>query len=515
MSLPAAPSMSLSVLLQGFAGDAAEFDATVSGLSLDSRKVESGHAYIALQGTVTHGIQFAEAAIDKGAIAILIDADDAEGVARQKRLSVPVIQVPQLAQKLGEIASTFYAHPSQQVSVCGVTGTDGKTSVCRFITDALTQIGYQVGYIGTIGWGLASQLQPNPLTTPDAITLQSMMSTLYSQGAEFIILEVSSHALVQGRVNGVAFDVAVLTNLGRDHLDYHGDLVAYQEAKALLFSRQGLSAMVVNLGDEFGKALATQYAAKLPVTGIYNDPATPLESGALKSTVIAQQVSIDERGVSFTLTDNTDRYEINSPLLGHFNVDNLLSCYAVLRAFGIASETAAAQLHHIKPVAGRMERFGQANQAHFIVDFSHTPQALAAALQTLRAHCRAQLWVVFGCGGDRDPGKRDLMGGIAAMHADKVVITDDNPRSEPSQQIIDQILQGIPASCSPIVIADRESALAYVVQSAAVDDWVLVAGKGHEDYQIIGTQRLAFSDREALQRLTQSRAFGDSIGGRL
>lgn len=485
----------------------------VSGLSLDSRKVKSGDAYIALQGIQVHGIDYVADAIANGAQVVLVDADDQKSIARKKHISIPLIAIPDLGVHLGEIAAQFYASPSTKMSVCGVTGTDGKTSVCRFVCEALTQLGYKVGYIGTIGWGLGNALESNPLTTPDCITLQSMMSAFCHNGAEFVILEVSSHALVQGRVNGVAFDIAVLTNFGRDHLDFHGNLSAYRAAKSKLFSWPGLSALVVNIGDQLGLEIASHYASKLPVAGFDSTDSGAAENLHLQPRLVAEEIQVNEKGLKFRLVENNLNFTVQSALLGRFNVDNLLSCYAIMRAFGIDAEKASAQLSDINPVPGRMERFGYSGQGNFVVDFAHTPQALQAALQTLRSHCSGRLWVVFGCGGDRDPGKRKLMGEVAAQYADQIVVTDDNPRTEPSADIIGHILEGIPLSKNPTVIADREAALQHVIGNANANDWVLIAGKGHENYQIVGSEYRDFSDRETLRRLTSAQVNDPGAGG--
>jgi len=350
-------SMQLNELLRPFVTNVDLPALTATGMALDSRKVRAGDAYIALRGTQVHGLSFAQTAIENGAIAILLDEAD-EHCEQSRNLSVPIIAIPQLTKQLGGIASAFYQHPSQRLCVCGVTGTDGKTSVCRFVADALTQLGHKVGYVGTIGWGLGSQLEPNPLTTPDALTLQAMMNTFYHKGAEFIILEVSSHALVQGRVNGVAFDVAVLTNFGRDHLDYHGNLEAYRDAKARLFDWPNLSAVVVNVDDEFGQSIAAQCAGRVPVSGFTSKDKKSAIKVELDHTVAATDITVNENGIAFTMVGDDCRRTIESKLLGRFNVDNLLSCFAILRTFGISSDQATKYLTRIKPVPGRMERFG-------------------------------------------------------------------------------------------------------------------------------------------------------------
>ena len=506
MSLSSAPAVALNTLLAGFTDDPALPEVAVTGLCLDSRLIRDGDLYFALRGSQAHGIEFAPMAERKGAVAVLIDSEDALIANEQPDISVPVVPIPELSRVVGSLASRYFDYPSRKLSVCGVTGTDGKTSVCQFVAEALRQLGHKVGYIGTIGWGIGDDLAANPLTTPDAITLHTMINDLYQQGAEYVALEVSSHALVQSRVGGIEFDVAVLTNLGRDHLDYHGDLDAYKAAKAQLFDWPELSAIVVNLDDEFGCELAAGHADSTPVTG-FSRAGTSRNRVDIPTTgsFNAEDVVANENGIAFTLDDGRSKFAVSSSLLGEFNVDNLLACFAVLRAFGVAPDQAADTLGRIRSVNGRMERFshkaGAQQRASIVVDFAHTPQALQAALKTLRSHCHGKLWVVFGCGGDRDPGKRALMGEVAAAEADMVVVTDDNPRTESSAEIIDNILSGIPQSKPQVVLADRAKAIEHAVLNADRADWVLIAGKGHEDYQIIGTEHHAFSDREIVQSL--------------
>lgn len=490
---------------------------TISGISADSRELANGDLFAAMQGGNYHGLDYLEI-VNKKAAALLVDQADARAVTIETPL--PVVRVSSLAERLGEIAATVYQYPSAQMKVCGVTGTDGKTSVSRFIALVLQQMGLRAGYIGTIGWGmadvqagchdLAAELEENPLTTPPPATLQAMLASLQQRKAEFVVLEVSSHALHQGRASGVQFDVVALTNLGRDHLDYHQTAENYRRAKRALFEWPGIEKAVLNLDDGFGREIARDFGSSVEgadmVAGYSISASTAVQPA---SEFHATDVIADTRGIAFTLHHAGEQWRIETGLLGQFNVSNLLAATAVLAAFGLDLPRIVKELSRLQPVDGRMERFYTAGKPTAVVDYSHTPQALGLALQTLRQHCEGALWVVFGCGGDRDRGKRSEMGHQAVELADKVIITDDNPRTERSADIIDEILAGTKVSdrsssacCTDLqIIADRREAIVYAMSHAAAVDWVLVAGKGHEDYQIVGREQLHFSDRELVAEL--------------
>lgn len=467
---------------------------TITGIALNSREIQSGAAYVALQGEQAHGLDYIDDAAARGASVVLVEMATTRDL---ESLPLPVVRVRDLAESAGALASAFYGDPTGHLSICGVTGTDGKTSVARFIAEALNSMGIPTGYIGTIGWGIGDSLKPNPLTTPDAITLQSMMASLRASGVSHVVLEVSSHALVQGRVNGVVFDVAVLTNLGRDHLDYHGTLESYAQAKQKLFIWPGLSGAVLNHNDAFGQNLSSVINPEVPVIR-YSGRA---QSHSDELSLSVSDVTYTDDGMQFILQEAGQRWVVHTGLIGEFNIDNLLATYGALRAFGIGASDAAIALDKVRAVPGRMERFATSGRASVVVDYSHTPQALQAALSSLKTHCPGELWVVFGCGGDRDPGKRPLMGDIADNLADHVIVTDDNPRTETSDDIIRDILSGMSNDHKAVVIANRRDAIAHALTSAASDDWVLIAGKGHEDYQIIGTERQSFSDRDEVCEL--------------
>ena len=496
----------------------------ICGLSADSRELAEGDIFAALQGGRYHGLDYLEL-INSKAAALMVDQGDAR--ANDIATPLPVVRVSMLAERLGQIASSVYQHPSAKMKVCGVTGTDGKTSVSRFVACALQELGIRAGYIGTIGWGMAQEeaLAENPLTTPPPATLQAMLASLQQQQAEITVLEVSSHALQQGRADGVQFDVVALTNLGRDHLDYHETVEAYRAAKQKLFEWPGIEAAVLNLDDAFGVDLAnaanlSRADHRLIGYALVNKPQADdfaaAESSQVKPEFIAIDIVTDTRGVAFTLHQHGEQWRVSTGLLGRFNVSNLLAAIGVLDALGFAPQRVVDVLPRIRPVDGRMERFHVAGKPTAVVDYSHTPQALQVALETLKQHCDGALWVVFGCGGDRDRGKRPEMGGVAVELADHVIVTDDNPRTERSADIIDEILAGILSSNETgknlAVIADRRSAIVHAMTQAAPHDWVLVAGKGHEDYQIVGDERLHFSDREVVTELLAKLPLGPGSG---
>lgn len=516
------PVWSMADLLEGLVSDdavaASLANANLSsleirGLSLDSRLVQAGDLYLAVSGASTHGLCFAEDAIVQGAVAVAFNPSVLDDTSDLSTFigsgTVPFIPVPALEQQCAHLATRFYHAPDEALDVIAVTGTDGKTSVCQFIASALSATGTPCGYIGTLGWGLGDELQDTALTTPDVIALRRMLATLQAQGAVAVALEASSHGIDSGRLSDLSVNVAVLTNLGRDHLDYHETIDAYREAKAALFAFPSLEAIVVNADDELGLELLRRTAGSGIKRIAYASASSAADMQQLAeelslSTVRADHIQPVSTGLKFTLFDMGDSHDINSALMGCFNVDNLLACYGSLKALGVAANEAVHALDAVLPVAGRMERFTETGMPTVIVDYAHTPQALSVALSAARAHCNGKLWVVFGCGGDRDKGKRAPMA-RAAVAADRVIVTDDNPRSEASADIISDILEGFDrgaiASDIVTVISDRATAIEHAIREASATDLVLVAGKGHEDYQIVGTERLDFSDRRQVKNL--------------
>ena len=487
-------TMRLADLLDGFAAAAAAGEIAVSGLALDTRENAPGHAFVALRGTRAHGIEFAARAVEQGAVAVL-----AEPPFNAVDPGVPVIAVEKLREKTGSIAARFYGDPSATLDVVGVTGTNGKTSTVQLIAQALAFLGRKPATVGTLGAGLHGAIAEGERTTPDAIRMQELLAGFRDAGATHVAMEVSSHALEQGRVNAIGFDVAVFTNLTRDHLDYHGTMEAYGAAKAKLFAFEGLRAAVINIDDPFGAKLAKglgEGIAKLR-TSMAGD------STEKEADIRADIVVTSAKGLSFNLNTPWGMRTVRSALLGRFNVANLLAVAAVLGALGEPFDRIHAALEALQPVNGRMSRLGgDGRKPLVVIDYSHTPDALKQALLALRSHTKGRLICVFGAGGDRDQGKRPIMAAIAERLADVVIVTDDNPRTEDGDAIVAQIVAGFAHPETVMVERNRAQAIALALADARADDVVLIAGKGHETYQEGPEGKLPFDDlaiaREAM-----------------
>ncbi len=474
----------------------------VSDVTLDSRAVTPGSLFLACRGHKSHGLDFAAQAISLGARAVLyepLDVNDAR-LPGQGTPGVFFGSVPQLSRHVGPIADRFFGSPSQSMVIAGITGTNGKTTCAYLLSQALTHCGKPTGYAGTIGYGMPAALTATAHTTSDAVTVHRQLDQLRRLGAECVAMEVSSHALDQGRVNAVRFHTAVFTNLTRDHLDYHGTMDKYGAAKALLFASTGLVARVINVDDDFGAQLAARpSSARLVVT-------TRREPSTLAQFVRATRVRAESSGLAIGIESSWGVGEVSVPLIGDFNVENVLTVLATLLAWGVPLTDAANALSKCRAPSGRLELFGgRGLQPLAVVDYAHTPDAMSKALRAARLHCKGRLHVVFGAGGDRDPGKRPLMGTIAAELADNIVVTDDNPRTEDPRRIVADICAGLRAA--PVMVRatsvrvehDRKRAIVSTLESAALDDVVVVAGKGHEDYQIYGTEHRPFSDQAVIR----------------
>ena len=465
---------------------------TVSDVTLDSRSASQGCLFLACRGGAHHGLSFAKEAIALGASAVLYEGVGADAQASALPSEIFVRAVPHLSREASTIAGRFFDVPSQRLTIAGITGTNGKTTCAYLLAQALSLCGRRAAYMGTLGYGLPGALKESELTTADAVNVQRQLAQLSELGAECVAMEVSSHALEQGRVAAVRFHTAVFTQLTRDHLDYHGTMAAYAAAKARLFSWPELAARVINIDDALGAQLARASSnAPLIVT---TRRAGRLDAGAF---VRAASVIAQPSGLALATESSWGECELEVPLIGDFNADNVLTVLAVLLSWEVPLAAAAAALARAPAPPGRMEPFGSG--PHALVDFAHTPDALAQALQAARAHCRGRLWVVFGCGGDRDPGKRPLMGEIAARLADEVVLTDDNPRRENPKAIIDAIRSGIPCGRAFVIEHDRAQAIRATLARAAPADLVLIAGKGHEAYQIYGSERRVFRDQSIVR----------------
>jgi UDP-N-acetylmuramoyl-L-alanyl-D-glutamate--2,6-diaminopimelate ligase len=468
---------------------------TVSDLTLDSRAAIPGALFLACRGRTHHGLRFAPEAVARGARAVLFEPDDAAPAPPQLPAEVFVAPLPELTERAGFIADRFFGAPSERLTVAGITGTNGKTTCAWLLAQALQRCQRPCGYLGTLGVGLPPQVTPLPHTTPDAVMVHRLLAALAAAGAECVSMEVSSHALDQARVNGVRFRTAAFTNLTRDHLDYHGTMEHYGAAKARLFAWPGLGSRIINFDDRFGAELArAPSAGRLILTTRRTGGAAALPAGA--QFVRATRIQAESAGLTIEVESSWGAVELPVRLMGEFNVENALTVLAVLLAWDIPLRDAARALSKVRAARGRMEMFGGRGRSPLaIVDYAHTPDALANALRAARLHCRGQLRVVFGCGGDRDAGKRPLMGHIAAELADDIVLTDDNPRGEDPRRIVADIVAGIEAAAPLTIEHDRALAIRVALQRSAPDDVVLIAGKGHEDYQLIGKERRAFRDQ--------------------
>ncbi|HET9580477.1 MAG TPA: UDP-N-acetylmuramoyl-L-alanyl-D-glutamate--2,6-diaminopimelate ligase [Usitatibacter sp.] len=458
----------------------------LADLTADSRAVKRGSIFVAYPGTVLDGRNYIADAIARGAAAVIWERANFTWNARW---AVPNLGVANLRARISEIAGHVYGNPSESLWMAGVTGTNGKTSVSQWIAASLDSLGRRSAVLGTLGNGLVGERVEARNTTPDPIVLQRLLSEYLRRGARCVAMEVSSHGLHQGRTSGVRFDAAIFTNLTRDHLDYHGTMEAYAEAKYGLFSARGLTQAVINADDEWGRRFASRLRGQKLRVATYGTVA-----GA---DLRASGVKLSESGVAFDVEGEWGRGAVRAPVLGAFNVSNLLAVIGALLAAGIELPQAIAAVARLQPVPGRLERVGGDGRPLVVIDYAHTPDALEKALAALRpAVARGhRLVCVFGCGGDRDPGKRPLMGQAAVRLADHVVVTSDNPRSEDPHAIIEQILSGIRGAGAE-AIEDRQVAIFSAVHHARPGDVVLLAGKGHETYQEIAGVRHPFSDRE-------------------
>jgi UDP-N-acetylmuramoyl-L-alanyl-D-glutamate--2,6-diaminopimelate ligase len=491
-------SASLMWLMDGIAAVPAT-DVRVDDMTQDSRGVVPGSLFFALRGGTRHGLEFASSAVSAGASAVLWEP--APGVTPPNLpATVFVAPVPGLGQLVGRIADRFFGWPSSQLRIAGITGTNGKTTCAYLLAQCLSHLGLDAAYAGTLGFGPIGALQTPTHTTPDAVSVHRSLAVMRAAGLRAVAMEVSSHALDQGRVAGVRFHTAAFTNLTRDHLDYHGTMQAYGEAKARLFDILGLQQGVINVGDNFGRQLAQRVAGRLAVTAVWNGEG---QFGWLgQKTLRATRVQGSPQGLSIDFAGSGGTGLARSRLVGRFNAENLLLVLAVLLGMDFPFADAIAAIEACAPPPGRMETLrGTIGKPLVVVDYAHTPDALANALEALRDHAQRKIWCIFGCGGDRDAGKRPLMGAVAAAASDVVIITDDNPRNEDPEAITRAILGGVDKD-NVRVIHDRAAAIATAIGEAAADDIVLIAGKGHEDYQIYGASRREFSDRtEALRHL--------------
>ncbi|WP_019023164.1 MULTISPECIES: UDP-N-acetylmuramoyl-L-alanyl-D-glutamate--2,6-diaminopimelate ligase [unclassified Thioalkalivibrio] len=471
----------------------------VTDLAQDSRRVTPGAVFVALRGTQGHGLAHARAAAEQGAVAILWDEAEAAPA-----LSIPVLHLPGLRAALPAICDALWGAWPTDYPVVAVTGTDGKTSVSQLLAGALEQLGAPTGVVGTLGVGRLGALEDCGHTTPGVIDLHRHLAQLAADGCRALSIEASSHGLEQGRMAGLPVRVAVLTRLGSDHLDFHGSQQAYADAKARLFAWPGLETAVLNADDALGQRLIRETTAEHILT---------YSAVGASADLVAREVQAGSDGIRFTLEAAGEAWPVQAALFGLFQVGNLLATLAALRALGHSWQAAVDAVSRLRGVPGRMERFELPSGALLVVDYAHTEQALAAALDALRPHTAGRLIVVFGCGGDRDVTKRPAMGRAASARADQVIVTDDNPRSEDPAAIRAAVLAGCdrPEACREL--GDREAAVRAAVAEAGPGDVILLAGKGHETTQQVGTQFYPFSDRELARELAARTNAGDSGGG--
>ncbi len=464
-----------------------------TGLATDSRRVQAGDAFIAWPGHGHDGRQFVPAALQAGAAACLVEAEGVETFAFD---DARVAALGSLKAATGELASRFHGEPSTRLQVVAATGTNGKTSTAWWVAQALSLLGRRCGLVGTLGVGEPpseaspdATIQSTGLTTPDPVTLQTAFRRFVDDGYSACAIEASSIGIVEQRLAGTQIDVALFTNFTRDHLDFHGDMVAYWGAKAQLFTWPGLRAAVVNIDDEQGAALGEQLAESTLDLWTYSTRAA--------ARLCAMGIVYREGGLAFTLREGSESVAVHSRLIGDYNVSNLLAVIGALRALGVSLADAAAVCPKLTAVPGRMQRIPSGQGPAVVVDYAHTPDALDKALHALRPFAderEGQLWAVFGCGGNRDATKRPLMGAIAERAADRVVLTSDNPRHEVPGEILNQIVTGMAKPRAVEVIEDRRVAIAQAIARADERDVVLIAGKGHEAEQEIAGVKLPFSD---------------------
>ncbi len=468
----------------------------VQRLTTDSRSVQAGDTFLAYPGEKLDGRKYIAQAIAAGATSVLWES---EGFAWNHKWQVANLGIKGLRDKIGELASHVYGQPSQKLWVIGVTGTNGKTSCSHWIAQCLTRLGKKTAVVGTLGNGFLGALEPTLNATPDAVLLQAQMAHFVEQGAQCVAIEVSSHSLVQGRVNGVAFDIALFTNLSRDHLDYHGDMEAYAAAKAKLFHWPSLQYAIINMDDRFGMELAA---------GLKQTPVTVLGYGLGKGEISGHRLNLSKHGLSLEIITSWGTAKLQSRMLGAFNASNLLGVLAALLASEVPLQDAVGVLQDVQAVPGRLQMLSEKGKPIVVVDYAHTPDALEKVLQALRGILNsggeARLICVFGCGGERDRGKRALMGAVASRLADAAIVTNDNPRGEAPRGIIEDIARGMQPNYQ--VVEDRAMAIYQAIHEAHQGDVVLIAGKGHETHQEINGVKLPFNDVEVAKAALNQKA---------
>jgi len=457
----------------------------------DSRNVKKGTVFFALKGLSSDGCDFIESAINSGACAVVYEPPyDLSNI----ETSIPIIAVEDLKLEIANIVSRHYESSINEMSIIGVTGTNGKTTVSWLIHQGFKKIGYKSGYIGTLGYGLEN-LNLNELTTPSCMKLHKILSEFQNSGVEYVVMEISSHAIDQRRIEGINFNSVIFTNLSRDHIDYHGNMENYGETKAKLFLERQSKIKIININDSFGRSLIERVDEEVISTSI--EPVNIDKDKFISVT----KYETNGSGFDIDLKSSWGTFKTHVPLLGTFNIENVIQTIALFLSLGFSLSKIQTIIEGMKAPSGRMESVDVDNNhllPRVLVDFSHTPDALKLSLQSIRDHYDGKIWCVFGCGGDRDRGKRKMMGNIAERYADYVIVTSDNPRNENPQKIISDILEGISSEVETIV--SREEAINFAIMKANKNEIILIAGKGHESYQKIGEETLKFSDHKISKR---------------
>jgi len=488
----------LSVLMDGVTNVLAEDDREIASIQIDSRLVGGGDMFIALPGTVSHGLSYLAVVVEAGAACVVFDKEAeiefSESLNKFKDQIVP-LKVNSVLDVAGIVIDRFYDKPSSQMQVVGITGTDGKTSVSRFIAQAMNDE-MKSAVIGTTGNGLWGSVKEATHTTPDVLSLHKLMAELKDQEAALVSMEVSSHGIDQQRIAGVDIDTAVLTNVSRDHLDYHGSEENYRQVKKQLFRQKSVKNIVLNLDDVTGLELSEELGSEKEVWGYSLNNS----SHGIKNCVYVESLEVKDTGYAVVVMTPLGKVDLYVPFFGRFNVSNVLSVLCVMLINNVDLKVAVDKIAGLKTAPGRMELFSVMGMPSVVVDYAHTPKALEMALLALSEHCTGKLWCVFGCGGDRDQGKRSLMGTVSERLSDRVILTNDNPRSEKSAEIIDQILSGFNSQKNVEVISDRSEAIQFACEHAAAGDMILLAGKGHEEFQIVGSNKIPFSDRREVRK---------------
>ena len=457
----------------------------------DSRNVKKGTVFFALKGLSSDGCDFIESAINSGACAVVYEPPyDLSNI----ETSIPIIAVEDLQLEISNIVSRHYESTINEMSIIGVTGTNGKTTVSWLIHQGFKKIGYKSGYIGTLGYGLEN-LNLNELTTPSCMKLHKILSEFQNSGVEYVVMEISSHAIDQRRIEGINFNSVIFTNLSRDHIDYHGNMENYSETKAKLFLERQSKIKIININDSFGRSLIERVDEEVISTSI-----EPINIDKDKFISVTKYET-NGSGFDIDLKSSWGTFKTHVPLLGTFNIENVIQTIALFLSLGFSLSKIQTIIEGMKAPLGRMESVDVDNNhllPKVLVDFSHTPDALKLSLQSIRDHYDGKIWCVFGCGGDRDRGKRKMMGNIAERYADYVIVTSDNPRNENPEKIISDILEGISSEVETIV--SREEAINFAIMKANKNEIILIAGKGHESYQKIGEETLKFSDHKISKR---------------